>query len=485
MNIRRGLILGWMMAGLQLLAAGQDSAPQTPPSQSSSDSGGVSARTAPAAAVSGIAGMESEGGEETSNDLPQIPALLGGKGTSTAFLTEMERSNYLRGGINVGAAYDDNALLLSPAESNTSETIFPSIRIEESSSRTRWSLGYAGGLTVNQKITNQNQGSHNLDFDSQFRLSPHVSLRVAEAFSMITGFFDAGNGGEIVGGSGGPNTSLLAPLATQRSSVTTVETNYHYALNDLIGASGSFYDLHFTNIPTPPAGTQPFQLTDTQTASGSAFWLHRLFRGDWGGVSYRFDRITFNPSGETRVHSFTAVDTLSISKRFTLSGFIGPQYSENQGLVAGTTQAQPTQSNAWSVGGGAEGGWQSERTSVSVGYSRSISDGGGVLGVVRLQNVHATFRRELVPGWVTTLTASHGTNQSVTVPSQTSASSITLTSAGAALERNVGKSIGIRFGYTHDFQQQFGVPDAAQTLDAHRNRFFVTLSYQWAKPLGM
>ena len=483
MNLRRGLILGWMMAGLQLLAAGQNSASQTPPSQSSTDSG-VSGRTAPAAAVSGIVGMQGEG-EETSNDLPQIPTLLGGVGTSTAFLSEMERSNYLRGGVNVGATYDDNPLLLSPAESNTSETIFPSIKIDVSSSRARWSLGYAAGLTVNQKITNQNQGSHYLNFDSLFRLSPHVNLRVAETFSMITGFFDAGNGGGIAGGSGGPNPSLLTPLATERSNVTAVETNYHYAPHDLIGASGSFYDLHFTNIPIPPAGTQPIQLTDTQTASGSAFWLHRLFGADWGGVSYRFDRITFNPSGETRVHSFSAVDTISFSKRFTLSAFIGPQYSENQGLAAGTTQAQPTQSNAWSVGGGAEGGWQSERTSVSVGYSRSISDGGGVLGVVRLQNVHATFRRELVPGWVTALTASHGTNQSVTVPSQTSASSITLTSAGASLERNVGKSIGIRVGYTHDFQQQFGVPDAAQTLDAHRNRFFVTLSYQWAKPLGM
>ena len=107
---------------------------------------------------------------------------------------------------------------------------------------------------------------------------------------MTTGFFDAGNGAEVVAGSGGPNASLIAPLSTQRSSMTTVETNYHFALNDLIGASGSFYDLHFTNVP---AGTQ---LTDSQTASGSAFWLHRIFRGDWGGVSYRFDRLTFNPA---------------------------------------------------------------------------------------------------------------------------------------------------------------------------------------------
>ena len=36
-----------------------------------------------------------------------------------------------------------------------------------------------------------------------------------------------------------------------------------------------------------------------------------------------------------------------------------------------------------------------------------------------------------------------------------------------------------------DFQQQVGLPAPSPTLDAHRNRFFVTLSYQWAKPLGM
>jgi hypothetical protein len=322
-----------------------------------------------------------------------------------------------------------------------------------------------------------------LNFDSQYRLSPHVNLRVAENFSLTTGFFDGGNGTGVVAGGGGSNPSLITPLSTQRSSVTTVETNYHFALNDLIGASGSFYDLHFSNVSKPPAGTQSTQLTDTQTASGSAFWLHRIFRGDWGGASYRFDRITFNPGGETRVHSFTAVNTLNLSKRFTLTGSIGPQYSENQGLVTGATQS--TQSSSWGISGGVEGGWHGERTSVSAGYSRSISDGGGVLGVVHLQNVHANFRRELIPGWASTLTVSHGTNNSVTIPFVSSANSINVTSAGISLERNVGKSIGFRMGYTHDFQEQFGLPAPTPTLDTHRNRFFVTLSYQWAKPLGM
>jgi hypothetical protein len=476
MSIRRCLILGCVVAGLQVLLVGQNPAPQNPPAQSP---GGDSAsdRTAPAAALSALAGMQPEDAGDTNSELPQIPALLGGKGTSSAFLPELQRSNYLRGGVNVGATYDDNALLLPNGESNTSETIFPNVRIEESTSRTRWSLGYAGGLTINQKLTNQNQGSHSLNFDSQYRLSPHVNLRVAENFSLTTGFFDSGTSIGVVG-SGGLNASLVVPLSTQRSSMTTVETNYHFALNDLTGASGTFYDSHFTNAP---AGTS---LTDSQTVTGSAFWLHRLVGEDWGGVSYHFDRITFNPLGETRVHSFFVMNSLSLSKRFTLTAFVGPQYSENNGLVSGGG-TQTIQSNGWSVSGGAEGGWRNEHTSVSAGYSRSISDGGGLLGSVLLQTVQSTLRHQLTPGWAAAISASHGTNQSLIAPSTSSASSINLTSAGISLERNVGKSFGLRFGYNHDFQEQFGLPAPTPTFNAHRNRFLVTLSYQWAKPLGM
>jgi len=156
-SIRRYLILVWMVAGLQVLSAAQNAPPQNPPAQSPG-SDDASARTAPAAALSAIAGMQTEGGtEDASSDLPQIPALLGGMGISTAFVSELERSNYLRGGVNVGATYDDNPLLAPSGQvSNTSESIFPNIKIDESSSRMHWMLGYAGGLTVNQKITNQN-----------------------------------------------------------------------------------------------------------------------------------------------------------------------------------------------------------------------------------------------------------------------------------------------------------------------------------------
>jgi hypothetical protein len=473
MSIRRYSMLVLVLIGLQALALGQN-----PPTQNTGD-GSEATRSAPAPAISsGIIGLDTESEGETTDDLPHIPAMLGGRGTSLAFVSEMERSNYLRGGVNIGASYDDNAQLApSGGVGNTSFSVFPNIAIEQSTSRMRWDLGYAAGLTANQQLTNQNQVSQALRFDSEFRLSPHVNLRAAEDFFVTTGTFGAAAGSSFQPGQGGTNGTLITPLANQRSSQTVLETNYHFALKDLVGASGSFSNLHYSNI-SPGAGT----LGDTSTAAGSGFWLHNLLRGDWAGISYRFQRITFDPSGETRVNTFTVMNTLNIAKTFTLSAFVGPEYSNNHGVAAtGPSAGQVSNFGNWAIAFGVDGGWHKERTSVTAGYSKRTSDGGGVLGAVRLQNVHAAVRRELSPGWAATFSG----NQALTTTSATSATSIKAASVGASLERNIGRSLGFQVSYFHSFQNQSGSSDPSQNFDANRNRFFVTLSYQWAKPLGM
>src|SRR5882724_12052383 len=200
MSTRNQSILGFFLMGVQVLSTGQ-----SPPAQGSDDG----SRSTPAPAVSGILGIDSTvSQEDTSDDLPQIPALLGGPKMSLAFGSEQERSNYLRAGLNVGAAYDDNALM-TPSQTigNTSYSVFPNISIEQTRSRMSLMLRYAAGFTANQRLSNRNQGSHDLNFDSQFRLSPHVSLRIAEDFSLTSGFFDSGNTGGVVG-NGGPNANL-------------------------------------------------------------------------------------------------------------------------------------------------------------------------------------------------------------------------------------------------------------------------------------
>jgi hypothetical protein len=464
MSVRDCSIVGFVLLGLQVLGAGQNPPP-----------GDETSRSTPAPALSGVIGIDSPLPEEdTSGELPAIPAFLGGPKMSLAFPAESERSNYLRAGLNVGATYDDNALL-TPTNTlgNTAFSFFPNISIEQARPRMKWTLGYAAGLTVNDRLSNM--GSQDLNFSSQFRLSPHVNLRIAEDFSVTSGFFDSGNGGSIIG-NGGPNANLLTPLSKQTSSSTVAEANYHFALKDVIGGSGSFSNLHFSDVP---AGVT---LTNTRTAAASAFWLHGLFGRDWAGISYRFQRVIFDPSGETLVHSIMVVDTITLPGRLTVSGFVGPEYSDNRGLVPVTGEF--SHFSDWTVAGGAEVGWKKEHTSVAAGYLRQVSNGGGVLGVVRFQGVHGEVRQQLLPAWAVAVGASYGKNNSLTVPSAGSAGKINSATVAASLERNLGKSLGLRVGYEHDWQEQIGVEDPSLQGTAQRNRFSVTLGYQWSRPLG-
>jgi hypothetical protein len=475
MSMRGCAILVLALVGLPTLAVGQNA-----PEPSTGDESNAT-RSIPAGALTGIVGLDTPSESESGEDLPHIPAMLGGQGPSLAFRSEMERSNYIKGGVNVGADYDDNAFLTSSGQvGNTTFSVFPNIAIEQSTSRVRWSLGYAAGLTVNQQLSSQNQAAHDLGFSSEFRLSPHVNLRLAEDFSLTTGMFGANMGPGFQPGPGEPNASLITPLANRMSSQTVVETNYHFTPKDVVGATGSFYDLHYSDVSTG-AGT----LQNTRMASGAAYWLHELFHRDWGGLSYAFQRITFDPSGETRVHSFVAMNTLSLSRTFTVTAFIGPQYSANQGVAATNPNFGASATfNDWSLAGGVEGNWQKERTSVAAGYSRTVNNGAGILGAVRLQNIYTTVRRELLPGCAATFSAAYGDNEAITLIGATNATSIKTTSVGASLERNIQRRLGFRIGYFHDFQDQSGSSEPLQNFNATRNRFSVTLSYQWAMPLG-
>ena len=133
MTLRVCLILSLASVGLPVLLEAQDQ-----PAQGTNDAS--VARTAPAGAMTGLLGMDDQS-ESGSVETPPVPPIVGGAGSSLAFSSEMERSNYLRAGVNVGAAYDDNALLSSGKQvGNTTYSVFPNIALEQSTSRMRWSL---------------------------------------------------------------------------------------------------------------------------------------------------------------------------------------------------------------------------------------------------------------------------------------------------------------------------------------------------------
>src|ERR1700687_1726663 len=103
MKLRDGFILVLMLMSMQILLTGQN-----PPTADDDPS-----RPAPAPALAGGLGIDAASDEGGSDDTPEIPALLGGPRMSLTLGGDAERSNYLRGGLNVGVAYEDNALMTS------------------------------------------------------------------------------------------------------------------------------------------------------------------------------------------------------------------------------------------------------------------------------------------------------------------------------------------------------------------------------------
>jgi hypothetical protein len=453
--------------------------PQT--QQTQSDAGSASGQSdMPAVAVGGaylVPGSEEGEGESYWTTRPTLPGIVGGYGSSLAFSSEMARSNYIRGGLTLQSTYDSNALLSNPATSNYTYSIFPQVSLDQSRSRVRWLLNYAGGFTYNQKLTTQNQTSQNVNFDFQYRLSPHVNFRVTEAVTLTTGLFGPVNSfnGTVPGVPEGGNAFVLTPLSKEFGTTTRADMSYQFSAEDVVGASGGFNTVHFRDVP--PGTT----LIDTQGETAAGYYMHRITSTNWVGGSYVFQHLGYSPApDDTVVHSAVGFDTWQIKPTMTLSFFAGPQYSDNR-FQPTAASSQLLNSTQWSVSGGASYGWQAPHTSVVLTYVRRIADGGGVQGSVQLNSVSASLRAQLSPKWSAGVSGAYGTNDSL-VPSTTVAGNTTYASGGFVVSRQFGQDCFLQIGYSRQNQQTSGL--STLTSDASKNLFIASFSYQFARPWG-
>jgi hypothetical protein len=418
-----------------------------------------------------------------------VPAPVSSSGASLAFTSEQARTNYLRGGIGLRASYDDNTLnSASNTVGDLGYAVMPHIAWDRSTPRLHWIFDYAAGLTVNQRLTERNQGSHDLGVDFQYRLSPHVDLHLTDRFSLTTGFFNQlqGNLDEPTPGVvQQPNQAVITPLAKRRGNSTTAGVNYQFGAGSIVGATGSFYDFHFSNIPQGSAN-----LLDTRNVAAEGFYTHRLTPKNWMGLTYRFQQFTFQSgTDQTVVHTLLYFHTIYLQPRTQLSVFAGPEYS-NLDTSSVTTVVQlpfvyivsvPVTQKRWSATGGASYSWQGEHTSVRVDFVRKVSDGGGLLSTVRLNSVTGALRRQLTRSWIAAFGAGYAKSDSLG-GSFSTADSLKSASGSIAIERQLGTHVGLQLGYARDYQQPYTT--TSTTNEINHNRGWVSLSYDFSRLLG-
>ena len=304
------------------------------------------------------------------------PALLSGEGYSLAFASETPRTNFLRGGLSFGTAYDDNVLPSSGhAISDVRYSIWPNLSLQQSRARLAWSLNYSPGFGVYQHNSSINEIDHYLTVDLSYRWTPHVTLSLKESFQKTSNLMNLSQS------AGAPDTyvtapsteSLVAPAIARTSSFTEVEVNYQFGPNAKVGAKGTLSGLWYANQADVTG------LFNSTAQGTELYYSHRFSQKQYVGVTYGFQRFLTHPGQrETHTQSTLLFYTLDLPPTLEVSLFAGPEYSDTSGGASSVPRK-------WSPALGGSLGWHRNRASFVVGYSQRISDSGGLSGAVPLQ----------------------------------------------------------------------------------------------------
>jgi hypothetical protein len=479
MRNRNSICWGWVGLGLILLAGAPVWSQDEP-------------RTVPATAATGpVSDVPSP--DDTGRMLTPPP--VNGQSYPAVPASE-ERSNYLRGGVTFTGAYTDNAVgpVNGHPVSDVSYSVAPFIALDEATPRLHLALNYAPGFTFYQRETNLNEADQNASIDLEYRLSPHVTFSARDGFQKSSNVFnqpDLASAAAVTGSTEAANFSVIAPIADRLSNSGDAGITYQFAANSMVGASGTFTNLHYPNQAEVPG------LVDSGSQSGSAFYSLRIARRHYMGVVYQYQRLLAYPvpgTNETQTHAALVFYTVYLRPRFSISLFGGPQYADIGTQWPPTTCTNivgtcPTPgSRNWNPAAGGSLGWQGHLSSVAISYVHLISSGSGLIGAVRMDNASASIRQQLTRRLSASVAGGYTQNDVLDAPPTVNGTGQIVSSNGhtvlgtAGLQQQFGQHLNLQLGYTRIHQYYPAI--AALATTPNTNREFVSISYQFAKALG-
>ena len=119
--------------------------------------------------------------------------------------------------------------------------------------------------------------------------------------------------------------------------------------------------------------------------------------------------------------------------------------------------------------------WQSLHSSAAVSYLHSVSGGGGLIGAVELDSANASLRQQIRRNLSASFAGAYA-NNGVLAVSALGGHSV---SGSVSLQRQVGEHLSFQAGYTRLHQTY-----SFFAADPDTNREWISISYQFARPLG-
>jgi hypothetical protein len=416
------------------------------------------------------------------NGLMLTPPVVSGQ-TYPTIPTSEDRSNYLRAGVSFTSAYGNNAVTTTNGQpiSEMSYSIAPSVALDETTSRLHSVLMYSPGFTFYQQTSYLNAANQNASINLQYRLSPHVTLSARDEFQKTSNVFDQPDfetGGAVSAGAQAANFSVIPPVADILKNSGDLGVSYQFSKNEMIGASGTFSNLYY------PSPTRVSGLYDSNSQGGSAFYSFRASPKNYLGATYQYQRLISWPTtglNETQTHAVLFFYTMYLSSRFSISLFGGPQYSDTLQPPLALGHVPPTAISAWTPAAGGSLSWQGRVRAFAMSYSHVISGGSGLLGAVHMDDASMSLRQQFTRTLGGSVTGSYVQNDIIGsfLPGSHNGHSV---SGTVSLQRQFRQNMNLQLGYTRLHQDYSDVAVLSQIPNI--NREFVSLSYQFSRPVG-
>jgi hypothetical protein len=423
------------------------------------------------------AGVSDASNETASTDVPMlVPPPVSGALFKSAPVSQ-ERSNYLRGGMVFTGAYSDNVLGGSEGHpvSDESYSLAPTIELDKSTSRMLTILKYAPGFTFYQHTGALNQSDENAAIQFQYRLSPHLTFSARDNFSKSSNVLnqpDLAMAGGVPQGPQTANFSIVAPIADRLSNSGNVELTYQLSANSMVGASGSFSNLHYPNPLQVPG------LFDASSQSGSAFYSYRIARRHYVGATYQYEKLVSYPTGgsnQTQTNGVLLFYSFYPTPRFSFSLFGGPEHSNTIEPLVGPPLPM------WSPAAGAGVNWTRAKSSFAINYSHLIASGGGLIGAVQLDSASGSLEQAITKSFGVSIAGGYAQNDLLERQPLNSTNGHSIFGT-ISVHQQMSQHLYIAAGYTRLRQTYSNIPLISGTPVT--NRESVSLSYQFERALG-
>jgi hypothetical protein len=386
------------------------------------------------------------------------------------------RSNYLRGGVTFEGAYNsDIQYEAAHTIADANYSIRPNIAIDQVTPRSHETLTYSPGFTFYQRLSAYNDADEDASLSFHYRLSQHTALQLRDSFQKSSNVFNQPNQnyGETVSGSPqSPPAGAIAPFASRDTNDGSGEISYQFSADGMVGGGGTSTKMTYPNLGQVPG------LCDSSSRGGSGFLNLRASRSQYAGVTYQYSQYESCPAStrsETTTHALYLYYTVYPMHALSISISGGPQHF----AVALTPFPSST---AWTPSVTASIGWQSNRSSLAASYSRTVNGGGGLLGAFYSNTANAHARWQLTRAWGAETTGGYEIHKNVdSLLASTNPGGHTL-SGTVAVQRNIGERITAQLGYQRQHQRYSGIQAISAVPD--NNRGFVSVSYQFERPLG-